>query len=448
MKAIVFAGPSIPRDRIESIPGFEWRAPVSQGDVYLAAKSAPTAIAIVDGYFEGVPSVWHKEILWAMSRGIHVFGASSMGALRAAELHPFGMHGVGEIFETYRDGVYEDDDEVAVLHGPAELGYLPVNVPMVNVRATLENALSEGVIDTETAEKTALAAKSIFYQVRQWKSVFAAAEKLGVEDSTMDSLKAWLPGGQRDLKREDAEELMSELQKFLSEKAESPGPNFHFEWTVMWDSVASGQTEKGREIGNRANADLESLMIDELRVRPDLYKSVARRARLKQMALREAERKRVTINIDQVRDRLRNLREEQGLYSRTQLDEWMSQNDLCAESLQSLLEDEQKELEIAAGFAEIDPHILINELRALGKYAEIKAYAEKTLSAVSTVSVGQSQPNPAELLAWYFEKCLKESIPDNLDDYIAGIDLSNREEFYRLIKNHYLFALANGTERQ
>lgn len=95
VKTIVFSGPSISRDAVEAVQGVEWQAPVSQGDVYRAAQTAPDVIAIIDGYFEGVPSVWHKEILWAMSRGIHVFGASSMGALRAAELHSFGMRGCG-----------------------------------------------------------------------------------------------------------------------------------------------------------------------------------------------------------------------------------------------------------------------------------------------------------------------------------------------------------------
>ena len=83
-----------------------------------AARGAPRAIGLIDGVFERVLPVWHKEILWAMTQGIHVFGAASMGALRAAELHAFGMVGVGRIFADYRDGVLEADDEVAVLHGP------------------------------------------------------------------------------------------------------------------------------------------------------------------------------------------------------------------------------------------------------------------------------------------------------------------------------------------
>ena len=143
MTVVVFVGPTLePRD-LALAGGFVGLPPVSQGDVYRAAKSRPRAIGIIDGYFSGAPSVWHKEILWAISEGVPVFGSASMGALRAAELHSFGMRGVGRIFEAFRDGALEDDDEVAVLHGPAEIGYLAASEPMVNIRETLARADSE-----------------------------------------------------------------------------------------------------------------------------------------------------------------------------------------------------------------------------------------------------------------------------------------------------------------
>src|SRR5271154_4999719 len=66
-----------------------------------------------------------------------------MGALRAAELHSFGMVGFGRIFVWYRDGVLDGDDEVALTYGPAELGYVPLSEPLVNIRATLELAVPE-----------------------------------------------------------------------------------------------------------------------------------------------------------------------------------------------------------------------------------------------------------------------------------------------------------------
>ncbi len=121
MTSVVFVGPTLDTKDLAAAAEFIALPPVSQGDVYRAARRRPSAIGIIDGYFSGAPSVWHKEILWAMSEGVPVFGSASMGALRAAELHVFGMRGVGKIFEAFRDGALEDDDEVAVVHGPAEM---------------------------------------------------------------------------------------------------------------------------------------------------------------------------------------------------------------------------------------------------------------------------------------------------------------------------------------
>src|SRR5206468_4971333 len=136
-KAVVFAGPSLPPPLRPAVPELDWCPPVRQGEFYRAAVERPAIIGLIDGYFEVMPSVWHKEVLWAMAQGIHVYGASSMGALRAAELAAFGMIGVGAIFEAYRDGAIEDDDEVAVVHGPPELGYVQLSEAMVNIRATI-----------------------------------------------------------------------------------------------------------------------------------------------------------------------------------------------------------------------------------------------------------------------------------------------------------------------
>jgi hypothetical protein len=146
--AYLFVGPTLPRAEIGALCDFVCLPPAAQGDVLHLAKARPRAIGIIDGYFDGVPAVWHKEILWAIREGIHVFGASSMGALRAAELAPFGMRGVGRIFEAYRAGVlgasgdeaFEDDDEVCVVHGPPESGYVAASEALVNIRRTLDDA--------------------------------------------------------------------------------------------------------------------------------------------------------------------------------------------------------------------------------------------------------------------------------------------------------------------
>ena len=79
MSAIVFVGLTIPVEEARRIIDAECRPPVAQGDVYRAALCRLRLIGIVDGYFDGVSSVWHKEVLWAMAQGIQVFGSASMG---------------------------------------------------------------------------------------------------------------------------------------------------------------------------------------------------------------------------------------------------------------------------------------------------------------------------------------------------------------------------------
>ena len=174
MTAVLFVGPSLARDDLADLKDFEILPPVAQGDMYAAAKSVPKAIGIIDGYFHGVPAVWHKEILWAMDQGIHVFGSASMGALRAAELHTFGMLGVGLIFEHYRDGLLTDDDEVAVLHGPKEAGFVTVTEPMVNVRATITAAVETELLSRDQGDRILELAKAQYYQERTWDTVLAA----------------------------------------------------------------------------------------------------------------------------------------------------------------------------------------------------------------------------------------------------------------------------------
>ena len=84
MTTHVFLGPTLGwDDALRILPKATIQPPASAGDVYLAVKAGASVIAVIDGYFEQVPSVWHKEVLYALSRGVRVFGASSMGTRSA-----------------------------------------------------------------------------------------------------------------------------------------------------------------------------------------------------------------------------------------------------------------------------------------------------------------------------------------------------------------------------
>jgi hypothetical protein len=242
MTAIIFAGPSLPpRLRPAGEPLIEWRPPVRQGELYRAALARPAVIGIIDGYFEVVPTVWHKEILWAMAQGIHVFGAASIGALRAAELDAFGMRGIGDIYEAFRDGVLEDDDEVAVLHGPEELGYPPLTEAMVNIRATFAEVVRCGVLPPEMAARLTAIAKALFYKKRTYEAMFEAAAASGLPASPLCDLNEWLPASRIDQKRRDAEALLDAVRAHLAAGAPPMTVSYTLAETVAWRAACNSE---------------------------------------------------------------------------------------------------------------------------------------------------------------------------------------------------------------
>mgnify|MGYP001275129947 CR=1 FL=1 len=212
MAGIVFAGPTLPHAIIsQQLPDAIVQPPVAAGDILRCLVHKPHYIAIIDGYFEERRSVWHKEILLALEQGIPVYGAASMGALRAAELASFGMQGVGQIYHAYASGECNDDDEVTVLHLDEAHGFKPVSDAMVNIRATLSAAgvalsLPETVCNTVTQ-----AAKQCFYKERRLLPLLAQLAE-DQDDPNYQALLNWVrDNGCVDQKALDAHALLRQL---------------------------------------------------------------------------------------------------------------------------------------------------------------------------------------------------------------------------------------------
>lgn len=243
MRAIVFAGPSLPPGaRPAAGHEVEWRPPARQGDVYRAALARPEAIGIIDGYFEVTPSVWHKEVLWAMAEGIHVYGAASTGALRAAELDAFGMKGIGRIYEDFRDGILEDDDEVALLHGPEELGYPLLTEAMVNIRATFAAAVDDAVLRTDAAVALIAIAKRLFYKERTYTALLRSAADAGLPERLLRAFAEWLPDNRVDQKGRDALTMLGAVETRLKAGISPLRVTYELADTVAWQAArrASG----------------------------------------------------------------------------------------------------------------------------------------------------------------------------------------------------------------
>ena len=58
------------------------------------------------------------------------------------------------------------------------------------------------------------------------------------------------------------------------------------------------------------------------------------------------------------------------------------------------------------------------------------------------------QAVPAQLLSWYFESLLGESIPAQLDDYLTTVGIHGRDAFYRMLRDHHRDQLAINSEKQ
>ncbi len=439
MSVVVFCGPTLGGDDFAPYPQFEVRPPVRQGELYAAAQAKPAAIGVVDGYFDGVPAVWHKEVLWAIQAGIAVFGASSMGALRASELHPFGMRGIGRIFEDYRDGRLTDDDEVALLHGPAEAHYVRLSEPMVNVRATLDRAVAERVIPARAAMAIAAIAKARFYQERTWKLVLNdSADK--VSGASLDRLAAWLPTGMVDQKREDGLALLRAVDGFVRSGERQAAVTFSFEWTETWANAPWLHTPRAFDVDTGDGAAI----LDELRLDGDAYVSVRRAALLQVLAVEESARLGIIPDRREVAEATMRMRSPRGLTRQSDVERWAVENGIDAPRLRQLLTD-------AAGLEKLarmrDPElqgVMLDQLRLADQYTKLRRRTRAKARALA--KLGPQKVPPPTLLAWYFEKHLKQAIPDDLAAYASGIGLRGRSDFYRLIAAEY--ALGTGRVRR
>jgi hypothetical protein len=216
-QAIAFLGPSLAKAEAHSIfSSMQVWGPARQGDVLRALREQPKVIALIDGVFESQPSVWHQEIRIALSEGVHVLGASSMGALRAAELEPFGIVGVGQVFRAYAENRLIDDSDVALLHADAEHDYRPLSIPLVNVVAIAEHALAHGALKLSDARALVEAARAVHYQHRHWTTVLAQLQWSTAKKHAFEQFRKANP---RDVKAEDARECIRLTRELCQRRA-------------------------------------------------------------------------------------------------------------------------------------------------------------------------------------------------------------------------------------
>lgn len=371
MKTVIFVGPSLPAARARELaPAAALAAPARCGDVYRAAVRGAHTIGLIDGFFEHALSVWHKEILWALSNGVRVYGAASMGALRAAELARFGMIGVGTIYEWYRRARVEDDDEVALVHEPAERGYVSRSIALVNLRATFEKAEREGVLSAEECDGLIAALKGLFYPRRDLHALRSAVSKLLPPQSAARFERWFAQTGLVDQKRIDAEAMLQRLTAEAGAPAKRPG--FRLAETDAWHTL-----RKSMDSEERKHAEGRGLPQRPLRPEPPRGAAVALEPSIPlqraEVRFRAAERALASVlarnagsswDAASVQRESEKFRRERGLLTADDMDRWLSARGLDIQAFSQLVYDNlvlrEFEAKVRALVSEQVPNVLAN----------------------------------------------------------------------------------------
>lgn len=432
MSVVVFLGPSLPVEQARELLAATYRPPCRMGDVYAAALAQPRAIVIIDGYFEQTPAVWHKEILFALDRGIPVYGGGSMGALRACELSAFGMVGIGRIHQSYADGELEDDDEVAVAHLPAEAGYRCRSDAMVNIRYGLMLARQAGHISESTEDILLRRAKALHYPERTWLEVLRHDD--GVDPVELAALAEFVERQQPDLKREDAREVLSTVAALLASRPGRHTAGFQFEPTIFWEHLCSHFAATGGADGGVATERL----LQHARLVGPQREQLRERALL--LALASSEARRLGLAPPEPRAALQRFRRERGLASTDAMKAWMVRERVTQQECLDLALLEETLRRLGRRHGEHVDRYLPSALRLSGRFGEVVAHVERKWARLA--EMGIDAPSEAdvgsidELLEWYQQQF--GAVPVDLAEHVAELGFGSPRQFLSELVAEYL----------
>lgn len=203
-RPVVFAGPSVDRSTVLAhLPGAEVRPPVRRGDLLDLYCAGYRLFVLIDGVFSHGLAVSPREVIDVLRGGAAVVGASSMGAVRAAECWPVGMQGVGVVCRLFRAGIIDSDDEVAVATDPDE-NYRAITVALINVRFAAHRAFLRGLLGKDESAAIVRSAEDLHFLQRTWPVIL---RKAGVAADLQDALD------HVDVKREDAVRALKQVAR-------------------------------------------------------------------------------------------------------------------------------------------------------------------------------------------------------------------------------------------
>ncbi|HVX03177.1 MAG TPA: TfuA-like protein [Nitrososphaera sp.] len=211
------------------LPEAEFRPPARKGDLLrLAASQDVSMVGLVDGVFlQDYPPTPIEVCQLARRQGVLLAGAASLGALRAVELEKFGMVGIGRVFELYKSGKLNADDEVAVTFADSSDGnfFRLQSEAMVDIRYNLFLAYKKGVVGKDTKKAIARVAKGTYFPHRNYHDIIEATRQKYSDISRLqqdiDAFQDYIEKNRVSLKEMDAIKLVEFFKaRLYSERKE------------------------------------------------------------------------------------------------------------------------------------------------------------------------------------------------------------------------------------
>ena len=218
-KPIIFLGPSLSYEKARNILEADYRPPAKKGDLLRLANLTEdvTMVGLIDGFFlQDYPPTPIEVYQLATRKNMLLVGAASLGALRAVELEKFGMIGIGKIFELYKTGKIDGDDEVAVTFEEGK--YLVQSEAMIDIRFNLFIAKRKGIIDESTKREITRVAKNVYFPYRNYTDILDLTKKQYPDsDGYIESFRIYITHNRESLKERDAIKLIKYLKKQISQ---------------------------------------------------------------------------------------------------------------------------------------------------------------------------------------------------------------------------------------
>lgn len=215
---VAFIGGSLAKPERICDTGIVYTTPAEQGDMLMAILAGFRNILIIDGYFYTKFPCTTFEVMLALEQGLNVFGAASIGALRAVELDRYGMTGSGYVYDYLRRHAIKPYHIVAQTYRGNDTVLTP---PLIEIIYFLECAAAEGVINQVDSDRCLKLAETISFFSLTFVSFFNKLQEAGLATQQLeDYLNRKGPDHFR-IKRADALQLLGSFRQIIADR--SPG---------------------------------------------------------------------------------------------------------------------------------------------------------------------------------------------------------------------------------